>query len=300
MDKKIEMIKVSDIEPDIHQPRKNFDPSRLADLASSIRKHGIMNPLKLEKANGGKYIIVDGERRYRAAKMDRFTEVPAIVVESQDSTERLIEQFHLQEQHEGWSAAEKAVAVSQLAEKMKVTVMQMAETLSLPQATISEYVAFGKIIDKSVFTRGDIPITYARRIVQLRTFVKNKWLKHDKEFTLEMEESLEKAIVSRVKSGEIAKASELSKIRDAVSTDYTSITKFIKSDSMAVDRLFLDSNAKAASHERMGIYACNAVHFHLEKALALPGGLELLRGDARTKHALESALETIQKAIATV
>lgn len=60
-------IPLKNIVPDAEQPRKNFDPERMADLIGSIKKHGIISPLQVQDIGNGTYLLEDGERRFRAA-----------------------------------------------------------------------------------------------------------------------------------------------------------------------------------------------------------------------------------------
>ena len=77
-------LPISQVESCASQPRKNFDPNALADLADSIREHGIIQPLTVRKLQSGYYQIIAGERRWRAARMAGLSEVPAIVIEADD------------------------------------------------------------------------------------------------------------------------------------------------------------------------------------------------------------------------
>ena len=77
-------LPISQVESCSAQPRKQFDPESLADLADSIRQHGIIQPLTVRKLQSGYYQIIAGERRWRAARMAGLDEVPAIVVEADD------------------------------------------------------------------------------------------------------------------------------------------------------------------------------------------------------------------------
>lgn len=79
-------IPITDVENYSGQPRKKFDPETLAQLADSIRLHGIIQPLTVRKLNSGYYQIIAGERRWRAARMAGLDEVPVIVVEADDRT----------------------------------------------------------------------------------------------------------------------------------------------------------------------------------------------------------------------
>jgi len=77
-------LPISQVESYASQPRKQFDADSLADLADSIREHGIIQPLTVRKLSSGYYQIIAGERRWRAARMAGLQEVPAIVIEADD------------------------------------------------------------------------------------------------------------------------------------------------------------------------------------------------------------------------
>lgn len=77
-------LPISQVESCASQPRKQFDTDALADLADSIREHGIIQPLTVRKLQSGYYQIIAGERRWRAARMAGLNEVPAIVIEADD------------------------------------------------------------------------------------------------------------------------------------------------------------------------------------------------------------------------
>ena len=77
-------LPISQVESNSAQPRKQFDPDALADLADSIREHGVIQPLTVRKLQSGYYQIIAGERRWRAARMAGLREIPAIVIEADD------------------------------------------------------------------------------------------------------------------------------------------------------------------------------------------------------------------------
>jgi ParB family chromosome partitioning protein len=77
-------LPISQVEPGLNQPRKRFDEEALADLADSIREHGIIPPLTVRRLNSGYYQIIAGERRWRAAKLAGLKEVPAVIIEADD------------------------------------------------------------------------------------------------------------------------------------------------------------------------------------------------------------------------
>lgn len=77
-------LPISQVESCAAQPRKQFDPDALADLADSIREHGIIQPLTVRKLQSGYYQIIAGERRWRAARMANLSDVPAVIIEADD------------------------------------------------------------------------------------------------------------------------------------------------------------------------------------------------------------------------
>ena len=82
-------VKLSEIEPNRDQPRKEFDSEALSELADSIAQHGVLQPLLLRPMVTGGYRIVAGERRWRAARMAGISEVPAVIREMTDAEEML-------------------------------------------------------------------------------------------------------------------------------------------------------------------------------------------------------------------
>ena len=77
-------VPITDVGSNSAQPRKHFDEAALAELAESIRLHGIIQPLTVRKLSSGYYQIIAGERRWRAARLAGLTEVPAVVIEADD------------------------------------------------------------------------------------------------------------------------------------------------------------------------------------------------------------------------
>lgn len=273
------MVPLSEIIPDKNQPRRNFNPERLAELMSSIKQHGIINPIIVEKFKGG-YILVDGERRFRAATELKLKEVPVLTVEPQDETKRLVQQFHLQEQHEGWSAVEKANGVLRLSKNLGVSFAEMGRLLSMPERTIRTYMGFADLVEHKEFEKNEIAIAYAEKIVQLR-----KWTGHIFEkqgigdFTKEDESNLEKAIIERIKIGDIKKVTDLTKIRDSIKTNPKNVYKFMKNTGMSTKKFFLESDAKAAYHYRNILTASGWIAGHLNSIVEL-GAKKMFVGNA--------------------
>ena len=128
-------VNTGSVEPDRNQPRKNFSEDELNDLADSIRKHGIIQPLLVEKT-GNHYTIVAGERRWRAAKIAGLKKVPVILGEYSDQEKmeiQLIENI----QREKLNPIEEAKAYKRLIEEFQLKQDDLAESIGKNRTTIT-------------------------------------------------------------------------------------------------------------------------------------------------------------------
>ncbi len=128
-------LNIGDVEPDRNQPRKNFSEDELNDLADSIKKHGIIQPLLVEKA-GNHYTIVAGERRWRAAKIAGLKKVPVVLGEYSDQEKmeiQLIENI----QREKLNPIEEAKAYKKLIEEFNLKQDDLAESIGKNRTTIT-------------------------------------------------------------------------------------------------------------------------------------------------------------------
>ncbi len=135
-DESVSTLKLTDIEPNKDQPRKNFDIEALKTLADSIRQNGIIQPLLVRSLPDGTYQIVAGERRWRAAKMAGLTEVPVFVKELTDQQTQqiaLIENL----QRENLNPIEEALGYKELIEKYDMTHEEVAKVVGKARASIS-------------------------------------------------------------------------------------------------------------------------------------------------------------------
>ena len=129
-------IPISQVEPGLNQPRKRFDPESLADLAESIRIHGVIQPVAVRRLASGYYQIIAGERRWRAAKQAGLTEIPAIVIEADD---RKVMELALIEnlQREDLNPTEEARGYRTLMEDYGLTQEQVAERMGKSRPAIA-------------------------------------------------------------------------------------------------------------------------------------------------------------------
>lgn len=231
VEKKVETkIKLTEIEPNRSQPRKNFDEDSLMELADSIKQFGIIQPLVVQKRDGY-YEIIAGERRWRASKMAGLKEVPVII---KDYTDEEVVEIGLIEniQREELNPIEEAMAYKRLlkefnlkqdeiAEKVsksRVAITNSMRLLKLPdeiqQMIVDEKISSGHgrallaIEDKNLqlklaeeFFDNNLSVREAERLVKLATTQKpeKKVVKYDDEFIYkDLENSMKEVLGSNV------------------------------------------------------------------------------------------------------
>lgn len=169
-------LRLSLIEPNRNQPRKNFNKDALKELADSIRKYGVLQPLIVEK-NGDLYRIVAGERRWRAAKLAGLDEVPVIIKDlgSSEAAEiALIENL----QREDLNPVEEAFAYRALIEEFGLRQEDVAEKVSKNRATVTNSLRLLKLGDEILakLSDGSISAGHARAILSLEDEGKRRLL----------------------------------------------------------------------------------------------------------------------------
>ncbi|RLQ89665.1 ParB/RepB/Spo0J family partition protein [Planomicrobium sp. Y74] len=134
----VSQISISDIKANPYQPRKIFDDAALNELAESIKEHGILQPVVVRKA-GKHFELVVGERRFRAAKLSKLDEIPAIVKELTD--QQMMELAILENlQREDLTPIEEAEAYQKLMEALNLTQEQLAFRLGKSRPHIANHV----------------------------------------------------------------------------------------------------------------------------------------------------------------
>ncbi|MCR5489945.1 MAG: ParB/RepB/Spo0J family partition protein [Saccharofermentans sp.] len=161
-------LKINDISPNEGQPRKNFDDTSLQELASSISESGVIQPIIVQKKNGG-YRIVAGERRWRAARIAGLTVIPAIVRELSDR-ETMVQALLENLQREDLNPIEEAYAMQNLLKTHKLTQEQLAKKLGKPRATIANTMRLVNLDDslQEYIRRGDLSEGHAKVILSLK------------------------------------------------------------------------------------------------------------------------------------
>ena len=162
-------LKLSDIEPRKNQPRKAFDPEALAGLADSIAEHGIIQPIVVRRGMAGFYEIIAGERRWRAAKMAGLTEVPAVIIDSDDKKTAelsLIENI----QREDLNPIEESEALEILMDEYGMTQEALAKRLGKSRSALANALRLLDLPDKTMdkVKNGLLSAGHARALLGLK------------------------------------------------------------------------------------------------------------------------------------
>lgn len=134
-------LPITDVQPDPEQPRKYFDPDALNELKASIEQHGIIQPILVRPGEDRKYVIVAGERRYRAATEAELAEIPAILTDGKSQEIALIENLL----RENLTAIEEAEAIQAMIDNRGYKQEDLAKAIGKGESTISEILALNKL-----------------------------------------------------------------------------------------------------------------------------------------------------------
>lgn len=166
--KNAEEMPIELIYPNPDQPRKNFDEQALKELADSIKKHGIIMPIVVNDDNAGKYMIIAGERRYRAAKLAGIKEMPVVV---RRYSAREIKEISLIEnlQREDLNPIEAAAAMKQLMVEYKLTQDELAERIGKSRPAIANTLRLLSLTPEvmQLVSEGKLSAGHARTLVPL-------------------------------------------------------------------------------------------------------------------------------------
>lgn len=250
-------LKLTEIVPDKNQPRKYFGVEKMASLKDSVKKHGIITPIVVQK-EGDKYLIVDGERRYRTAKDLNLKEIPVQIISPKNAFVRLLEQFHIQEQHESWSATEKALAIIEISDVAKKSLSEVCELLSIDKRAFRYYQAFALLQNKDKYLDSNVNLKNAEKIIEVKNFARRTKENLNKPWTRADADKLEKVLIQKIKDKEIQERSDYSRIKDSFRRDPKLIDKFMNEE-YDINRQFIESKARSAYYARNVVTNCNYV-----------------------------------------
>jgi ParB family chromosome partitioning protein len=173
----VNRISVEEIETNPKQPRRDFDEQALNELAASVKKHDIIQPITVSKLSSGKYRLISGERRWRAAKIAGLRDIPAYIRQAND--QQLLELALLENlQREDLNAMEIALSYKRMMDELTFTQEQVAETMSKDRSTVTNYIRLLKLppdIQIAVRT-GELSMGHARALINVDTIDKQIYI----------------------------------------------------------------------------------------------------------------------------
>jgi ParB family chromosome partitioning protein len=170
-------IPVDTIDANPKQPRRYFDDQSLNELAASIRIHDIIQPITVTKMPSGRYRLVSGERRLRAAKLAGLPDIPAYIRQTND--QQLLELALLENlQREDLNAMEVALSYKRMMDELNYTHEQVAERMGKDRSTITNFIRLLKLPpDIQVAVRiGEISMGHARALVNVDSIDKQLFI----------------------------------------------------------------------------------------------------------------------------
>lgn len=193
-------LNIIEIEPNQNQPRTDFDDESLKELARSIARHGVIQPIVVKPISSGKYKIIAGERRFRAAKSAGLVEVPVII---KDVTDTQVMELALVEnlQRENLNAIEEAKGYKALMDNYGFTQVQVAETVGKSRSYVANAIRLLNLPEKVVqkLKIGEITSGHARALL---TFENNQDIEKALEATIsknlsvrQLEELVKKTLI---------------------------------------------------------------------------------------------------------
>ena len=176
----ISKVPVIDIEVNPFQPRKEFDPDALEELAQSIREQGIITPITVRRMPDGKYQLIAGERRFRAAQLAGLTELPAyirVATDGQMMEMALVENI----QRENLNAMEIALSYNAHIEACQLTHEQPSQRVGQARTTITNYLRLLNLPAETqlALSSGQISMAHARALINVDDPERHLAILHD-------------------------------------------------------------------------------------------------------------------------
>ncbi len=164
--KEVSVLRISDIEPNREQPRKDFDEEAMLNLAESIRTHGVLQPILVRPVDEDRYQIVAGERRWRASRMAGLTEIPAVI---REMTEDEMMQLAMIEnlQREDLNAIEEALGYKLLMDRYEMTQDEVSKRVGRSRPAVANALRLLNLPEKTakLVRNGDLSAGHARALL---------------------------------------------------------------------------------------------------------------------------------------
>lgn len=163
-----ESIQLDEIQPGTEQPRSNFDTEKLKELAESIRANGVIQPITVRHDGPGRYRIIAGERRWRAAQIAGLATIPALI-RTADEHERLELALIENLQREDLNPIEIATAFQRLVDEHKLSHEQIAQRTGKDRSTVTNFLRLLKASPfvRSALANGQVSMGHARALLNV-------------------------------------------------------------------------------------------------------------------------------------
>ncbi len=229
----INRIALNEIETNPKQPRHDFDEASLNELAASVKLHDIIQPVTVSRLASGKYRLISGERRWRAAKLAGLKDIPAYIRQADD--QQLLELALLENlQREDLNAIEVSLSYKRMMDELDYTQEQVAERMGKDRTTVTNYIRLLKLPpDIQVAVRsGELSMGHARALINVDTVDKQLYIyKEIKEKGLSVRQA--EALVRNIykESGHVKKTSKsglvpaFQKIEDKLASHFSTRVK---------------------------------------------------------------------------
>lgn len=173
----ISRVPVEEVEANPKQPRRDFDENALKELAESIKHHDIIQPVTVSKLPSGKYRLISGERRLRAARIAGLKDIPAYIRQANDA--QLLELALLENlQREDLNAMEGALSYKRMMDELDYTQEQVAERMGKDRSTVANFIRLLKLPpDIQLAVRsGEMSMGHARALINVDTIDKQLYI----------------------------------------------------------------------------------------------------------------------------
>ncbi len=225
-------IPLEDILANPRQPRQDFDSKAIEELAESIRMHDIIQPLTVTKLANGKYKLIAGERRWRAAKLAELKEVPVYIREVDD--QQLLELALLENlQRENLNSIEIGLSYQRLMDECEMTAEQVAKRMGMDRTTVTNYVRMLKLPPDIIVAVRNATLTmgHARALINVGEVEKQLYVFNTivaRKLSVRQTEELVKQLYKPAKKGpekEKKSNAQFQKIEDQLSSHFGTKTK---------------------------------------------------------------------------
>ncbi len=171
-EKDVKKIKITQIEPNKTQPRRDFDEEKIQELSESIKEYGVLQPIVVKLNKNGFYTIIAGERRWRASRMAGLKEIPAVIKDVSEKTEKeitLIENI----QRENLNSLEEAAGIKELIDVYGLTQEEVAKKIGRSRTAVTNTLRLLNLPDeiKEMLKQGKISQGHARALLSLENKV---------------------------------------------------------------------------------------------------------------------------------